>query len=122
MGLGSLSEMSLKEARRAADEQSAVVRRGKDPVKERQRLKREATKALHLLADVARDAFESRKAELKGEEMYHFLGKLVDVVLPRIKDWPGIKGSSGDSSGNISFGLVSENVAMFPEIEVNYDM
>ncbi|KAJ5908447.1 hypothetical protein N7495_001129 [Penicillium taxi] len=62
------------------------------------------------------------KAELKGEEMYHFLGKLIDVVLPRIKDWPGIKGSSGDSSGNISFGLVSENVAMFPEIEVNYDM
>jgi large subunit ribosomal protein L5 len=62
------------------------------------------------------------KAELQGETMYHFLGKLIDVVLPRIKDWPGVKGSSGDSSGNITFGLVPENVAMFPEIEVNYDM
>lgn len=62
------------------------------------------------------------KAELRGENMYHFLGKLIDVVLPRIKDWPGIKGSSGDSSGNITFGLEPENVAMFPEIEVNYDM
>ncbi|KAJ5345326.1 hypothetical protein N7452_003330 [Penicillium brevicompactum] len=39
------------------------------------------------------------KADLAGENMYHFLGKLVDVVLPRIKDWEGVKGSSGDSSG-----------------------
>lgn len=62
------------------------------------------------------------KAELQGETMYHFLSKLVDVVLPRIKDWPGVKGSSGDSSGNITFGLDPEYVAMFPEIEVNYDM
>ncbi|CAG8275500.1 unnamed protein product [Penicillium salamii] len=62
------------------------------------------------------------KAELFGENMYHFLGKLVDVVLPRIKDWEGVKGSSGDSSGNITFGLEPESVAMFPEIEVNYDM
>ncbi|CAG8112787.1 unnamed protein product [Penicillium olsonii] len=62
------------------------------------------------------------KAELFGENMYHFLGKLVDVVLPRIKDWEGVKGSSGDSSGNITFGLEPESVALFPEIEVNYDM
>ncbi|KAJ5906544.1 uncharacterized protein N7473_003460 [Penicillium subrubescens] len=62
------------------------------------------------------------KAEMHGETMYHFLGKLIDVVLPRIKDWPGVKGSSGDSSGNITFGLEPEHVALFPEIEVNYDM
>lgn len=62
------------------------------------------------------------KAELFGENMYHFLGKLVDVVLPRIKDWEGVKGSSGDSSGNITFGLIPENVALFPELEINYDM
>ncbi|KAE8355502.1 ribosomal protein L5 domain-containing protein [Aspergillus coremiiformis] len=62
------------------------------------------------------------KAELRGEDMLHFFGKLVDVVLPRIKDWEGVKGSSGDSSGNITFGLEPENVALFPEIEVNYDM
>ncbi|CAL5871801.1 uncharacterized protein PFLUO_LOCUS6054 [Penicillium psychrofluorescens] len=62
------------------------------------------------------------KAELRGEDMYHFFGKLVDVVLPRLKDWPGVKGTSGDSSGNITFGLEPEQVALFPEIEVNYDM
>lgn len=60
-------------------------------------------------------------ADLKGEDMYHFLGKLIDVVLPRVKDWKGVKGSSGDSSGNISLGLEREAVTAFPEVEVNYD-
>ncbi|RAK83659.1 50S ribosomal subunit L7 [Aspergillus costaricaensis CBS 115574] len=62
------------------------------------------------------------KAELRGENMLHFFGKLVDVVMPRLKDWQGVKGSSGDSSGNITFGLEPEEMALFPEIEVNYDM
>jgi len=46
----------------------------------------------------------------------------VNLVFPRIKDWPGVKGSSGDSSGNITFGFGKEEVAFFPEVEVNYDM
>lgn len=62
------------------------------------------------------------KSELRNEDMYHFLSRCVDIVLPRIKDWPGVKGSSGDSSGNITFGLTPEAVKFFPEIEVNYDM
>lgn len=66
--------------------------------------------------------FVSMTAELKGEDMYHFLSKCIDMIMPRIKDWKGVKGSSGDSSGNITFGLNSEAVALFPEVEVNYDM
>jgi large subunit ribosomal protein L5 len=62
------------------------------------------------------------KAELKGPQAYRFLSSLVDVVMPRIKDYQGAKGSSGDSSGNISFGFSPEAVALFPEVEVNYDM
>lgn len=61
-------------------------------------------------------------AELKGEDMHHFLAKVIDIVMPKIKEWKGVKGSSGDSSGNISFGFTPEEVAMFPEVEVNYDM
>ncbi|KAK3686301.1 54S ribosomal protein L7, mitochondrial [Vermiconidia calcicola] len=61
-------------------------------------------------------------AELRGEDMYHFLSKVVDVVMPKIKDFRGVKGSSGDSSGNLAFGLTGEEVALFPEVEVNYDM
>lgn len=60
--------------------------------------------------------------ELHREDMYHFISKLVDVVLPKIKDYRGIKGTSGDNSGNIAFGFTPEQVALFPEIEVNYDM
>ncbi|KAK3107995.1 54S ribosomal protein L7, mitochondrial [Teratosphaeriaceae sp. CCFEE 6253] len=64
----------------------------------------------------------SLTCELQGEAMYHFLSKLVDVVMPKIKDWPGVKGSSGDNSGNLALGLKAEEVSLFPEIEVNYDM
>lgn len=66
--------------------------------------------------------FLSVTCELTGETMYHFLSKVVDVVLPKIKDFRGIKGSTGDSSGNLAFGLTAEDIALFPEVEVNYDM
>ncbi|WP_345117795.1 tyrosine-type recombinase/integrase, partial [Bartonella jaculi] len=40
---------------------------GRDPIKEREKQKREAISNLHYLKDIALDAFESRKAELKGD-------------------------------------------------------
>ncbi len=67
MGLGSASEVSLKEARSTAEHWRSVLRNGKDPIKERDRLRREAARNIHLLKDIAVDAFESRKAELKGD-------------------------------------------------------
>ncbi|MDX8435330.1 integrase arm-type DNA-binding domain-containing protein [Mesorhizobium abyssinicae] len=67
MGLGSIVDVSLKEARDGADKWRAVVRAGKDPIKVREQEKRDAARNLHILADVAKDAFESRKAELKGD-------------------------------------------------------
>jgi large subunit ribosomal protein L5 len=60
-------------------------------------------------------------ASLKGEDMYHFLGKLVNVVLPRIKDWRGVKATTGDGSGNLTFGLDPDVVGGFSEVEINYD-
>ncbi|WP_274427293.1 tyrosine-type recombinase/integrase [Chelativorans sp. YIM 93263] len=66
MGLGS-TEVSLKDARESAAKWRAVVRAGKDPIKERDRQKREAARNLHILADIAEDAFDARKAELKGD-------------------------------------------------------
>ncbi|PDT19388.1 tyrosine-type recombinase/integrase [Rhizobium hidalgonense] len=67
MGLGSAAEVSLKEARNEAAKWRAVARQNIDPIKERERLKREAARHLHLLEEIAEDAFESRKAELKGD-------------------------------------------------------
>lgn len=65
--------------------------------------------------------YVSVTADVEREDTYHFLAKLVDVVLPKIKEWKGVSGSSGDNSGNISFGLTPDQVALFPEVEVNYD-
>lgn len=59
--------------------------------------------------------------ELRGEDMWDFLGKVVEVVMPRFKEWEGVSGGSGDGSGNIGFGLEKEVVGTFPEVEVNYD-
>ncbi|MGJ8625276.1 MAG: tyrosine-type recombinase/integrase [Yoonia sp.] len=67
MGLGAFPDVSLKEARAMADQWRGMVRQGLDPIKERERQRREAASNIHMLADIALDAFESRKAELKGD-------------------------------------------------------
>lgn len=58
---------------------------------------------------------------ITGEDKYHFLSQLVEIVLPRIKDWKGMSGASGDLSGNMALGLPQEVVGTWPEIAVNYD-
>ncbi|MBB4077324.1 integrase [Bartonella fuyuanensis] len=67
MGLGALRDVSLKQARELATGWRAVLREGRDPIKEREKQKREAISNLHYLKDIALEAFESRKAELKGD-------------------------------------------------------
>lgn len=44
-----------------------MVREGKDAIKERERQRREAEQNLHILNGIAHDAFETRKADLKGD-------------------------------------------------------
>ncbi len=59
--------------------------REKDPIKERQRQRREAARNLHLLSDVARDALESRRAELKGNGLAgRWFSPLELHVLPKL--------------------------------------
>jgi integrase len=67
MGLGSIQNVSLKEARQSADHWRSVVRAGKNPIKERRHQQREAIRNLHCLNEIAHDAFDSRKAELKDD-------------------------------------------------------
>ncbi|RPB26815.1 ribosomal protein L5 [Terfezia boudieri ATCC MYA-4762] len=62
------------------------------------------------------------KATIRGMQAWRFLASCIDVVLPRIKDYKGVKGSTGDGSGNLMFGFTPAEMALFPEIEVNYDM
>lgn len=52
---------------------------------------------------------------LRGERMYQFMDKLVSIVLPRVKDFQGIKSTAFDGQGNYSLGL--EEQIVFPEID-----
>lgn len=62
------------------------------------------------------------KSTVKGPQAYRLLSSLIDVVMPRIKDYPGVNRTTGDRSGNISLGFGPSSVQLFPEVEVNYDM
>lgn len=62
------------------------------------------------------------KVTLTGGAAHDFVDKLITLVLPKIKDWPGINASTGDSSGNLAFGLKPDWMPFFPEIEFNYDV
>lgn len=55
------------------------------------------------------------KVTLREKRMYVFLEKLVKIVLPRIRDFRGIKDSAVDSHGNLNLGLSEQT--LFPEVE-----
>jgi large subunit ribosomal protein L5 len=57
------------------------------------------------------------KVTLRGERMWAFLDKLINVALPRVRDFRGINGNAFDGRGNYSLGLREQLV--FPEI--SYD-
>lgn len=55
------------------------------------------------------------KVTLRKERMYDFLDRLVNVVLPRVRDFEGVSAKAFDGRGNYSIGLRDQLV--FPEIE-----
>ena len=55
------------------------------------------------------------KVTLRGERMYEFLERLVNIAIPRIRDFRGLSPKSFDGRGNFAMG-VSEQI-IFPEIE-----
>lgn len=54
------------------------------------------------------------KVTLRDEMMYEFLDRLVNVVLPRLRDFHGVKRKAFDRQGNYSIGI--EDQTVFPEI------
>lgn len=55
------------------------------------------------------------KVTLRGERMYHFLDKLINIALPRVRDFRGVNPNSFDGRGNYSMGVKEQ--LMFPEID-----
>lgn len=52
---------------------------------------------------------------LRGAQMYEFLDRLINVALPRVKDFRGIKSTGFDGHGNFSLGVTEQII--FPEID-----
>jgi len=55
------------------------------------------------------------KVTLRGERMYLFLDKLINIVLPRVRDFRGVSPQAFDGRGNYSLGIKEQTI--FPEIE-----
>ncbi|NCC49694.1 MAG: 50S ribosomal protein L5 [Spartobacteria bacterium] len=55
------------------------------------------------------------KVTLRGDRMYEFLDRLINIALPRIRDFRGVPATSFDGRGNYSLGLREQGI--FPEID-----
>ena len=105
MGLGEVKE-NPKAVENAVSDLSLIT--GQKPV---------VTKAKKSVA-----AFKVRegmnigcKVTLRGTKMYAFADKLINITLPRIRDFHGIPGNSFDGRGNYAMGIKEQII--FPEIE-----
>ncbi|MEK9677985.1 MAG: 50S ribosomal protein L5 [Rhodospirillaceae bacterium] len=105
MGVGEASQ-DRKKIESAVDEMTAIA--GQKPV---------ITKARQSIAGFKlRDGMiVGCKVTLRGERMYEFLDRLVNVALPRVRDFRGISGKSFDGRGNFALGIKEQII--FPEID-----
>ena len=55
------------------------------------------------------------KVTLRGSRMYDFLYRLINIALPRVKDFRGVSGNAFDGHGNYSLGITEQII--FPEID-----
>lgn len=75
------------------------------------------TKAKHSIANfkIRENMPIGCKVTLRGEKMYEFLDRLVNLALPRVRDFRGVKANSFDGRGNYTMGIKEQLI--FPEIE-----
>jgi integrase len=89
MGLGGFPSLSLSEARKLSERWRKLAAAGRDPIKEREAEERIARREDITLAILTADAFESRKAELKGDGAAgRWLSPLNIHVLPKLGKVP----------------------------------
>ena len=107
MGVGE-STADSKKAQRAADDLTLIA--GQKSV---------VTRAAKSIAGfkVREDMPLGAKVTLRREHMYEFLDRLINIALPRVRDFRGLNPKSFDGRGNFAMGIKEHIV--FPEI--NYD-
>jgi len=57
------------------------------------------------------------KVTLRKERMYDFFDRLVNITLPRIRDFRGVSGNAFDKQGNYTLGISEQSI--FPEINID---
>jgi large subunit ribosomal protein L5 len=107
MGVGEAAQDS-KKVQQAAAELAAIT--GQKPV---------LTKARKAIANfkLRQGQAIGCKVTLRRDHMYEFLDRLINIALPRVRDFRGVNGKSFDGRGNYALGLKEQLI--FPEI--NYD-
>jgi len=89
MGLGGYPDIGLADAREAAQKWRTMAKQDVDPIKERERERREAERNLHTLADVTRECFEARQADLKSDgKAGRWMSPLENHILPKLGGVP----------------------------------
>lgn len=75
------------------------------------------TKAKHSVANfkIREDMPIGCKTTLRGEKMYEFLDRLVNLALPRVRDFRGVNPNAFDGRGNYALGVKEQLI--FPEID-----
>lgn len=66
---------------------------------------------------VRKDMETGLKVTLRGARMYEFLDRLINVVIPRIRDFRGLNPKGFDGRGNYNMGVTEQTV--FPEVEAD---
>jgi large subunit ribosomal protein L5 len=125
-----VKELNLKNPHQAPELEKIVVNVGLGKAKDDKKIMEVATNTLRKitgqqpLETIAKNSiagFKLRegnkiglKVTLRGELMYEFADRLINVVLPRLRDFHGVSAKAFDKQGNYSLGFVDQSV--FPEL------
>lgn len=125
-----LAELGLKNAQEVPRLEKVIVAVGLGKQKDDKKMfevventltKITGQKPINTYAKVSIATFKLRegnkigmKVTLRGDHMYEFLDRLINLVLPRLRDFHGVSLKAFDSQGNYSIGLTDQSI--FPEL------
>lgn len=125
-----LKELSLKNINEVPRLEKIVVNSGLGRAKDDKKLMEVATNTLRKItgqqpiqttAKKSIASFKLRegnkiglKVTLRDERMYEFMDRIINIVLPRLRDFHGVSPKSFDRSGNFALGITDQSV--FPEL------
>ncbi len=123
-------ELSLANANQVPKLEKVIVNVGLGRAKDDKKLMEVATNTVRkitgqqpveTLARMSIASFKLRegnkvglKVTLRSDQMYEFIDRLINIVLPRLRDFHGVSATAFDKQGNYSLGLVDQSA--FPEL------